>query len=308
MKAVACSLLCLIGLLAAAETKSKPSMPERVKEFTDKYTTPELVEKRHKEWIAAEPDNPDAYILPANGLLKIASTVTINAGTSNGGFATIVDPKTNKAVGTISNEPDVKLQQRAIGILVAATQKFPLRLDIHVGRMAVCQRADDIAGLEQAAMSLLKSAGQNGDRLLWSDDVPIAPPVQEKVISEIHPRISWFYSKEKPETDEAASRVAVEALKLYPKDVRLLNDAAIFHAYRSEWAQAREFFLQAAAVDPTDMLVQHNIAMATLRLGDKTGAIKRWQSIADQVPGTDEAKSAQAEIDKLKGKPKPKKK
>jgi tetratricopeptide (TPR) repeat protein len=308
MKAIVYFCLCHAGLLCAADTKGRPTLPERVKEFTATHVTAEQVEKRHKEWIATEPDNPDAYILPANALLKISSSVSINSGTDARGFATLVDPKTNEAVGTISNKQDPKLQARAIAILTAATLKFPQRLDMHVGRMAICQQNEDLPGVEQAGLELLQAAEKLGDKMLWTDNAPITTPIEEKVVSEVHPRISWFYSKEKPETDEAASRVALAALKIYPKNVKLLNDAAIFHAYRNEWAKARDYFLQAAAVDPKDMLVQHNIATASLRQGEKAEAIKRWQSIVDQVPGTDEAKAAQSEIDKLKAKPKTKKK
>ena len=272
-RAVLAVLLC--ASLHLANSAERPPFAARVKEFVAEYKTPEAIDAKLKEWTAKEPENPDPYIFAANAYLAAAENIVINTDTKRPGFP-IVDPKTKKRVGTIGSAPDPKLQMKGESILAAAAEKFPHRLDIHVGRMSICERADDMKPLEHAALAMLDAVAAQGDKLRWMDDAPIAGPLEEKVVGEIHGRIRLLFEKEKPETDKAGYGIARAGLKLYPKNVKLLNIAAVYHTYNNEWAEARALFIKASEADPDDLLVQLNIALTSARMNDAADAKARF--------------------------------
>ncbi len=299
MKTSILAAIAWCALIGSALGVEKAPLPERVKEFIAKHRTPEEIAKAFDEWAAREPQNPDPYVLAANAYLAAADNVVINADTKRKGFV-VVDPKTKKQIGTVGTESDPKIQRKGEEMLAMAARKFPHRLDIHVGRMSVCERIGDPEAVERAATEMLAAVGGQGEKLRWVDDSPIQVSLEEKVVDEIHGRISRLYGREKPETDEAAHRIAVAALKLFPKNVKLLNLAAVYHAYKEQWKEARELFVRASEIAPDDLIVLSNIAMASTRLGDAADATKRFEDIIKRAPDSDEAKQAKGELAKLR--------
>lgn len=288
-------LLVAVPCLAAG---TRP-LSERVNEFCEKHRGVAEIEKRHAEWIKLEPDNPDAYILPANALAKAAQTVNIVAGDQKDAIAVLTDPKTGKQAGSIAEGPDPEVIQRAEVILTAAAKKFPRRLDIHVGRMAMAQRRKDAAAVKAAALDLLAAVAGDVKAMRWIDNAKIDGDPLKKALDEVGARIRWLYSFEKDETDKAAQDCALKTLELVPENVELLNFAAIRHLYRGEWKEGRDYLLRAEKTAPRDWIVQHNIARASAELGDKADALKRLQAIIKAVPGTDDARAAVQSIQSL---------
>src|SRR4051812_17645390 len=109
---------CFGGIVAAGAADAKKPLTDRIKEFTAVYDTGEKITKRLAEWSAAEPHSPEPYIMAANAYLKIADRVTIGAGQDRPGFADIVDPKTGRKVGSISEGPDSESVKLALAALV----------------------------------------------------------------------------------------------------------------------------------------------------------------------------------------------
>lgn len=291
-------LFLFLGAVSSFAADTRP-LKERVNEFCEKHRTVAEIEKRHAEWIKQEPDNPDAYILPANALGKAAETVNIVAGDQKDAIAVLTDPKTGKQVGSIAEGPDPAIIKRAEDILKAATKKFPRRLDIHVGRMAMAQRSKNPEAVKLAALDLLTATAKDPQTLRWIDNAKIEGDPLKKALDEVEARIRWLYGFEKDETDKLAQDCALKALELAPDNVELLNFAAIRHLYRGEWKEGREYLLRAEKAAPRDWIVQHNIARASAELGDKADALARLQAIIKAVPGTDDAKAAEASIKSL---------
>lgn len=293
----------LLGAASCLAADTRP-LKERVNEFCEKYRGVGEIEKRHAEWIKQEPDNPDAYILPANALAKIAETVNIVSGDQKDAVAVLTDPKTGKQVGSIAEGPDPEVIQRAEAILKAATKKFPQRLDIHVGRMAMAQRRKDTVDVKTAVLDLLADVAGDPKSLRWIDNTKIDGDPLKKALDEVGARIRWLYSFEKDDTDKDAQECALKALELAPDNVELLNFAAIRHLYRGEWKEGRDYLLRAEKAAPRDWIVQHNIARASAELGEKADALKRLRAIIKAVPGTGDAQAAEQSIQSLGLEPK----
>lgn len=293
-------LACLCPLLVATSllADSKP-LRERVDDFCDMYHSGPAIQKRHEQWAKLEPGNADAWILPANALLKAAEVVNISAGNQKGAIADVVDPKTQKAVGTIAGTTDLRLVRQASAMLADAAKKFPHRLDVHVGRMAAAQRTQDISGVRVAALELLRVVAKDPKAMRWIDGAVIEGDPVAKATGEVHSRIRWLYGLENDESDAAAHDCAVKALELAPDNIELINDAAIYHLYRGEWKQGRDYLLRAEKVSPRDWIVQHNIARASAELGDKADALRRLEAIIKAAPDTNDAKAAEKSIQSL---------
>jgi tetratricopeptide (TPR) repeat protein len=275
-------------------------LQERVAAFRERFPAPAAVEARYQEWRKAEPNNPDAYILPANALLCAADRVNFVAGDITGSAAAIVDPKTNQQVGSIVEDKDLTLVKKAGDMLAAASERFPHRLDIHVGRLVVAKQMEDIAGAKDVMLKLLSLVSEDPKALRWIDGAALQEVPLTAILREVKPRIRWLYSLEKPEADQAAYDCVLESLKLDAKSVELLNHAALYHCYRGEWKHARPFLLQAEKLAPKDWIIQHNLARASLELGDKADALKRLQTIVREASEKADVDAAEENIRKYK--------
>jgi tetratricopeptide (TPR) repeat protein len=297
------ALLAALSAFAAddqkhADNAGEKPLPERVKEFTAQYDTAEKITKRLAEWTAAEPNSPEPYVIAANAYLKTSAGVRIEAGPPKGEFV-ITDPKTNKVVGSINEGPSAQGYKLALATLATAAGKFPQRMDIHVGRMSVARDANDIPGLFAAGQELVKAAQNEGDKMRWIDDAPLPGPLPEKVVAELQGRIAWLYQKETDKTDEFAHELSIEALKIAPDSVELLNDAAIYHLYKKEWAAARPYLEHAEKSEPRDLYVKHNLARVLTELGEKKLARAKLQEIIKLSPASEEGKEAKAALKAL---------
>jgi tetratricopeptide (TPR) repeat protein len=96
----------------------------------------------------------------------------------------------------------------------------------------------------------------------------------------------------------------VEALKVVPDNVELLNDAALCYCYRDQWAEAKPFLERAEKADPQDLVVKLNLGRMYSKLGDKKLARAKYQEVIKLAPGTDDARKAQKAIDELGAKKK----
>lgn len=293
---------CLFAFCIFAGAEEKKTLPERVKEFNEKHNTPETIDAKLKEWSEKEPQNPDPYVLAANAYLKISSQVNISRDTTKPGFP-VVDPKTNQAVGTISEDQNIAHIKKAGTILAAATAKFPHRLDIYVGRMSIAEWAEDTPALLAAGLDMIKAAQAYPGKMKWIDDAPLPEPLPEKIVHELQGRIKDLFAKEVDEADAAAYKLATEALRVAPDNMRLLNDAAIYHCYKKEWQKAREFLVRAEKADPKDLFVKLNLAKTDQGLGRPEAARRKWEEVIKLAPDSDEAKDARTEISKLPQKP-----
>src|SRR4029077_16411129 len=107
-------------------------------------------------WGKKEPDNPDYYIKGANYYYKLASGgVQISTKPAAKGDFVVVDPKSNKAVGSISKGTDRKPADKANALLEQSSKRFPKRLDIWLGRAQLYEAFDQPAEL----IAVLKSLG-----------------------------------------------------------------------------------------------------------------------------------------------------
>jgi tetratricopeptide (TPR) repeat protein len=138
----------------------------------------------------------------------------------------------------------------------------------------------------------------------WVDDAPLPEPLPQKVLQEMQGRIAWLYEKEKDDADEAGHALAVEALKVVPDNVELLNAAALCYCYRDQWAEAKPYLERAEKADPEDLVVKLNLGRMYSNLGDKRLARAKYQEVIKLAPGTDDARKAQKAIDELGAKKK----
>lgn len=304
MKKILLGLLLLTaacpGLSSAADPVPKPPLPERVNAFCEKYSSVPAILKRHEEWSKQEPENADAWILPANALMKLAETVSISTAPAQKGDFVLKDSETGKTVGSIAGKPDPALLKQAAAILTAASLRFPHRFDILVGRMAMAQRGEDIPEVKAASLALLAAVAKEPAAMRWIDNAPLPGEPVERAIGEVRARIRWLYGLQRKSADQAAYDCAVKALELAPQNAELLNDAAVYHLYRGEWKEGREYLLRAEKATPQDLIIQHNIARASAEIGDKADALARLQAIIKAAPGTDDAKAAADSIKSLK--------
>ncbi len=285
-----------------APPPAKSALELRVEKFYAEYSTPEKIAARFKEWTVAEPQNPEPYVMAANAYVRCSSQVVISADPNAGNVATLVDPKTQKPAGSLGTELDPQTLGKALDILTTATTKFPQRLDIHLGRMAVAQLLKSVPKVLQAGVDLVKAVAAHPDQIRGGEGETFEEGAKARAAGEIQSYIAWFYGQKNDEGDKAGLDLATEGLKLAPEDTKLLNDVAVYYAYKEKWETALEYFLKAAKADPQDFQVQNNIAMIEVKLGRQDEARQIWLNILARYGETSPAGKQATEYLKNLGK------
>ena len=293
-------LTCIPGInSAASEQNSTDAQAEaaaalqRVRDKVDdiaRNRSEEQVVTEIAAWKQRDPWSPEPYIVAANYYLRktleptginIYSTESGTPPTEPGEQFSIVDPKSGKEVGVLTegptgSKPDVqtirKYRSAAADELDRALKVAPDRLDIMLGRALVLNDAHVWQSLREQMELALKRASRDPQNLLWLENKPTPRPAAEEVLDSIHSKIVDAFDERTAAGDRRAKELAALGLKYFPNAVKLLSDLATAHAFAKDWRTAARYYERAAALAPEDSIVLGNLARAYMELGNRQKA------------------------------------
>ena len=312
------ALVFLTILSCQVHAESRKEVFERLKSEKDQSRINAFV----NEWLANEPDNPDAYIVPANYYFATRGILTSsdsekplghgrynvespNVEPPKGEFI-ITDPKTGKRVGSIgpSNIRDEKDVQKAIDLLRQATTRFPRRMDIWCGLAFMMQETGRFEEQIDVLKDMVSTATKTPSELSWLNGGPIKDSAGVFIPDKLHGYATYYCRKETPKDDERFLEIAQLSAEHYPHHPYAFNDIALYYSIQKNLPETRRYLELALQADPNDTLVLMNLADTCLKMKDKAKARESYQKIIklDSNPEhTREAKKALAQLDSKTG-------
>jgi tetratricopeptide (TPR) repeat protein len=259
-----------------------------------------------EHWREADPDNPDAWILSANWFFEKAQSenVSVTTKTAQKGDFVVTDPKTGKAVGSISSEVafDPKRISAATGFLRAALERWPHRVDIRCGLAHMLETTHAWDEEFEVLRALAEAPGKYPGRLRWCYDEPLDAPESDFIAEKLHSYALHQFQRETPETDEHFHQVAKLIAEAFPNVAYGHNDLAVFHGLTKNWAAAQAPLETAAKVAPKDALVWSNLGDNCARLGDFKRAREAYGKVIELDADPELTAHAKEELAKLDAK------
>jgi tetratricopeptide (TPR) repeat protein len=312
----------LIGALGICLIFGVPNLT-RAETFTKRFeklvnATPaaEMVDAFVKEWTIHEPDNPEAYIRPANYYFSSRGILISplpegkydvelpKSGVKN--EMAIVDPQTGKQVGSIgpNNPRDDENVQKAIDLLDRATTRFPRRMDIWCGLAFMMQETGHFDQQTDLLKRMIVTANKTPHELLWCNGEPIKDSAGRFVPEKLHAYASYYCRKATPEDDERFLKIAQLSAEQYPHHPYAFNDLALYYSIKKMLPETRQYLDQALQADPSDTLVLMNLADTALKMNDKRKARECYQKVIrlnSNPERTQEAKEGLEQLDATTG-------
>lgn len=251
------------------------------------------------EWREKEPDNPESWIASANYYVKISSWTNITTKPAEKDDLVVSDPKTGKAVGSISTGNDPKMTKDATEFLATANTKFPDRLDIWLGLVSLQYHYGSFDDLYQTLGRMADYAKDHGENLKWLKNGKLPEPADQYVPEQIHFRAIDYYNDGTEEGLERCKKIAQIAIDHYPKHAYAFNDMAACSSAVKDYAKSREWLEKAHALDAKDTIVLLNLGDVCVKLNDKDAARKYFQQVIDLKSGPEDTKAAKDALKQL---------
>jgi tetratricopeptide (TPR) repeat protein len=250
--------------------------------------------------------DPEFWVAAANAWSDLAqqSAVSITTGGSKDRGLDIVDDKTGKVVGSISDEPakiDPERIKKAISFLDEATRRFPQRLDIFVGRAHLHREAGNLAGELSALESLVKDTRPNAGGFEIGRGKPLTDSIDDYRVDKLTAYAREHFEKRTARDIKATEEIARLLIRLFPKRAHGYNLLAAAASTRGDWRQVRRQLEAALAVAPDDVLVVANLAECMEKLGDKTAAVAQYRRVLQLTRDKDLIDRARQRLSALSG-------
>jgi tetratricopeptide (TPR) repeat protein len=258
---------------------------------------------RHlKKWEKENPDDPEMYIGYFNYYIsrskKEVVAVEKKGGTGSG--LVITDPESGKTEGYLNprinfNEADVR---KAISHLDAGLQKYPDRLDMHIGKVYILGEIGDFDAQKKQLAAILDRSAKNNNRWYWSDGSPL-PDGKNRMLEEIQARLGNYYEAKSDIGNRYLFEISSRMIALYPGDIYGYNNIAAIYTREGKNEEALKYLKQAEAINPKDLIVINNIANLYRNTGSVDLAVHYYKKMIQL--GDDETRDyAKKQIELLK--------
>lgn len=183
----------------------------------------------------------------------------------------------------------------AEGTLAEGIAKYPDRLDLRLGKVAIHLQAKENALAALEIESALERSVVNKNKWLGTLDEPI----KTDGVSYLRECVQdYFVDFINADDMISAGSIVDAAIRLYPKDAVFLADKGTICYYSNDLKGALKWYLASRENAPDDMLVADNIARIYDKLGDKQNAIKYYRIVAESGD-ENYAESARARLKNL---------
>ena len=233
-----------------------------------------------EQWEQAEPESPDVYAAWYNYYIKLAMTdvvaLTTTAPEDNQEALQLMD-STGVVAGYMYGIESYNDSILQIGYqkLDTAIRRFPDRLDLPFGKVAMLFRQQLYAEVMQELRHVLDRSEKNGNRWLWTLNQPVDDG--EYILKESMQ--DYFAQLFDAGQSDYASQLDEWMLQLYPTDIIFRSNKASLLAIDKRYSEALPIYLSIYEDNSDDIIVASNIAYIYYTLGDKEATLKYYSKL-----------------------------
>jgi len=291
-----CLLLTLLPLLASAQTLDEFNALAKKK---DTLAQQALLAK----WEKKGANDPDYYIAAFNYHISHGrkEIIAMKAGTPEGDALVLKD-----SLGNIAGYMDSSIGydqrdvEKAVAYIDKGIAKFPDRLDLRFGKTHLLGEYKDWDGFTNTILATIDRSDKNKNKWLWAGGKPLDDP-KEYMLGAMQSYVLQLYNTNDYSLLPNMAQIAARILTYYPDHIESLSNLSIVYMLQNQPDKALVPLLKAEKIDPSDMIVQGNIAHCYKMKGDTANALKYYENIVKN--GDSDSKAFAAEqISKLKEK------
>jgi len=255
-----------------------------------------------KNWEISSPNDPDLYVAWFNYYYQVSMDEIVHLSTDSKarGYAKIVDPVTEKKVGTIYSEiaylPDKV--KKAFNYINKGIGMFPDRLDMRFGKVFLYGELGDYDNFTNEIIDNIEYSYQIRNNWKWKDNKPLQNP-EDLFLSTIHSYQIQIYNTNNDSLLSNMARIAAAVLKYYPNHIESINDLSIVLLIKKDYPGAIEYLHKAEQHSPNDCVVLGNLAQAYRLSGDTENAKKYLEKIM-KVGNQNEKEEARRRMKEIK--------
>lgn len=290
-------LITCMAFVAVAHAESFSEEFQRL----SKDGRPEAVVKFLGQAKAKEAGNPDYYALAANYWWTLAQQPNLSAKPADKGESALIDPKTGKAVGSISTSGklDPEILQKALDFTTEGYRKFPLRLDLGFGLAYGQFQSNQPEAAVVTVKSILKTAQEQADKLLWSENKPLPSPAKDFIPRSIQGYTAPLFNEETKKSDALCKELCEATIATYPDHPYAYNMLAALANANGNKDEALRLLETAHQKAPKDPLILDNLAKTYLSNKQPERAIEAYRKILKLDVGDDTKADVNAAIKEL---------
>jgi tetratricopeptide (TPR) repeat protein len=295
-------LLCFIAFfLSPAFAAESGDFPMELKSRQAASSSKEVQDFITKSY-EANKSNPAYFVAAANYYWSLSQQTNLSTKPAGPGDFVLADPKTGKAVGSISTsgQVDPALQQKSIALLTEAHSRFPYRLDIGMGLAYLLREVRAQPKCCSTLLDILKYAPKNASKLEWKDGGPLPEPAGEYIPRLMQGYTSSFFKLDTKEGDELCRRLCQRLIQAYPESPFAYNMLAALSDAHGDKKSTIKYLLAAHQKAPKDALVLFNLATTCRASGDNSSALKYFEQVVTLSPDEEMKNSAKLAIAELR--------
>lgn len=186
------------------------------------------------------------------------------------------DEKGNKVWFYMETRYDPEYTKKALAALDEGISKNSRRLDLYLERadyLQLCGRYDECS---EEVQRIIRLNRKNAKKWLLLEDAPAG----EKSVEEgIHGVISSLLVKEEKDADKTAKELVLLAIRTFPKNADLQNDAGLLAVYEGDYQSALKYFSTGHSLDPKNPSVLTNLAVCCEEMGSVNEAVTYYKKL-----------------------------
>ena len=220
------------------------------------------------EWRKIDGLNPELEIARFNRYINESHNtfLLLTDDTAPGREALIFADSLGNTVGSIQEgmQWNDSLYNQALIIISDAVDKYPTRLDMRFGYATALSMRDRTEDMIEVLKKTLSYGNEIGYKWLWQDNEPLEDSETEMIEG------IWDFSRiiYNIDQDSLACELCAATLKYFPNDFRFINLCGAIKYFSGSYNEALNYFNQALAISPDDVLVMSNIAQVNYILGN----------------------------------------
>ncbi|HEX8311036.1 MAG TPA: hypothetical protein VF614_06955 [Chthoniobacteraceae bacterium] len=266
--------VCLLWFLALASSFAR-SYEDELKELQKRVPAEKML-AHLVEWRKREPNNPDPPILMVNWLLTRITHLTLDgkeipAGEFDiemlGGDMIAKDKDGKEHLLKMEDRLDPKAAREALQLLKETRDRFPHRLDIHLGVAHIADLLNLPDEQCDALKTMARAARTHAGKLRWEWETPLDSPEETEVMWHLHNLALEHYNKKSKEGMDRFLRIAQVMAEEFPRQAAPWNDLSLYYGEVEDWQNRQKVLEKVMTITPDDSVVLFNFGSNCRRLG-----------------------------------------
>lgn len=211
-----------------------------------------------------------------------------------------ITDSTGKIAGFMNSNSSYNSEQlnKAFAYIDKGLEKFPNRLDIRFGKCYVLGQISDYEKFTKEILATIEYSKIIQCKWLWTENKKL-DDAENFMLGSIQSYLKQLYDTENDSLLKNMKQIGDLTIKYYPNCVEVLSTTSVAYILTENYDKGIEYLKQAEKVNPKDLIVLGNIALAYKRKGDKANAIKYYELVL-KFGDEDSKQDARININKLK--------